>query len=192
MQERLEELARKLHTVRGRGNKLSLEHVLESGRILEEARSLSGRGFHRWLKERGHMTRDTARRHLRVTQFIRESGLSISHFAKLGLAKLYALSTLDSAAAAKYLRGELKFSKPLEELSDVRFRQEFRERFPIARKRRNREHVFREVFGAITRLRKALERGRKFAGRLSEPQRRRVAEGLKSLAETAGPWEGAA
>ena len=185
MDSKLEELARRLNACRRRGNKLTLEWVLDSARILSEAKRIAGRRFGSWLRDQAHMTRDTARRHMRVAEFVQGSGLSISHFASLDLAKIYALSRLDFVIAKRYLMGQARLSAPLSDLSDVQFRRELAERFPVAKTHRSRIHVFREIQGAIGRLRKALYRGGRFIEKLTVRQRKGLQDGLRDLLRVA-------
>jgi len=53
MQDRLNELARELEACRRRGNQMTLEHILESARILEEAMFVADGDFGTWLKTQG-------------------------------------------------------------------------------------------------------------------------------------------
>ena len=181
MEDRLEGLARRILECRKRGHRLTLECILESGRILAEAKAIAKRQFGNWLQEKAHMTYETARRHLRVSRLVRENHSLTSKIATLGLAKIYALSTLDFATARKYLTGEARFSAPLEHLSDVQFRKEFRARFPLPEKRRTREHVFRSLVSALIRMEKALGQAGRFVHRLTPVQRRRIVEKIGLL-----------
>lgn len=188
METRLDQLARQLAGCRRRGNKLSLEHVLESAKILAEAQAIAKRAFGRWLHAQGHMAYETARRHLRVAEFVRQNHSLTSEIATLSLSKVYALSSLDSALGRRYLTGERKFSAPLNEMSDVRFRQEFVERHPMEKKRTTREHVYRAAFSALIKAKKLVARAGRYASRLTPLQKRRLMEGIQALtlAATAG------
>jgi hypothetical protein len=189
MDPKLEDLARELDECRREGNMLQLDTVLRSARILAQAKALAKRDFGKWLHDRAHMSRATANCHLRVAEFVERNVRLTKQITILSLAKVYALSTLDSDRAERLLLGEETFSKPLDQLSDVQFRKEFRERFPRERKRRTRAHVFREIEGAIRRLRDRLERGMKFMSRLTPAQINKVAGDLQDLMILAAGWK---
>ena len=70
--KKLDALARRLMICRRKGNTLTIATVLESARILSEAREEAKRGFTAWLRKKGHMDPMTARRHLAVARFVRE------------------------------------------------------------------------------------------------------------------------
>src|SRR5262245_24691880 len=103
--ERLNVLAVQLMNCRKRGNRLTLEGVLESARILSEAKSLAGAGFGKWLLEQARMDRATAYRHLGVARFVKQHVALTRQIATLSLAKIYALSALNSAEAVRVLTG---------------------------------------------------------------------------------------
>jgi hypothetical protein len=143
--ERLNVLAVELMNCRKRGNKMTLECVLESGRILGEAKRLAGSGFGKWLTEQARMDRATAYRHLGVARFAKQHVALTRQIATLSLAKIYAISTLDSDTAVRILTGLVKFSAPLDLICDVQFRREFREMYPPKQKRRTRQHLYQSA-----------------------------------------------
>lgn len=158
MSERLDELARKLDECRKKGNKLSLEWVLESARILREAKAEARRGFGKWLQEQARMDRDTAYRHLRVSEFVNRNADLNRHFANLSIAKIYSISRLDSETARGVIEGGDPFSKPIEKLTDVEFHLEFRQKYPSPKKRRSRHNARTSLESAMARLERAIKR----------------------------------
>lgn len=188
MDKILGDLAERLHALRVRSNRAGLQHVLASAKILLQARDIAQRDFGRWVREKAHMQYDTARRYLRVNAFVEANHDLNSEFASLSLAKLYALSSLDSDSARRFLTHREAFSKPLDRLTDVEFLREFRQRFPRTRPRRTREHVYQEISAAIARLKRALVRGVKYAARMTELQRERIARELEAAGLQAGAW----
>jgi hypothetical protein len=189
MEQRLVELARELQACRKRGNKMTLDWVLVSARILAEAKELAGRSFGRWLREKGRMSRDTAYRHLRVAAFVKANVRSIGQIATLGMTKIYALSSLDSDKARRYISGAERFSASLESLSDLQFKREFRERFPKPKTRSTREGVFRQAIGALARAEQAVDRATRRAGQLSPRQRERIAGKVQKMARAVASWK---
>ncbi len=175
---RLGVLARQLqeHRVEVRGQ--TLDHILHSAQILAEAKRLAGRRFGRWLREMGRMGRETAFRHLRVSEFVRENVALMQHFRTLSLTKLYALSTLPPALSRKCVLGEVPFSCPFAELSDVAFLREFAVRFPRRERSRKRHQVFMEMLSVFVRARKSMQRSSRYLHRLSESQVARLAHQL--------------
>jgi hypothetical protein len=189
--ERLAELAVALMKCRRRGNKLTLECVLESARILTEAKRLAGPGFGGWLAEHAHMDRATAYRHLSVARFVRDHVALTRQIATLSLAKIYALSSIDSALATRFLMGEIKMSEPLDVISDVRFRKEFRERFP-ARKRHSRHHVFQAATSSLTRAARAVQEASRFIRSMTARQRQQIEIQIHALQKLISGWKGVA
>ena len=190
--ERLNVLAVELMNCRKRGNKMSLECVLESARILAEAKSLAGAGFGRWLAEQGRMDRATAYRHLGVSEFVRQHVALTRQIATLSMAKIYAISSLDSATAVRILTGHVKFSAPLDLICDVQFRREFREMFPPKQKRRTRQHVFQAAASALTRAAKAVQEASRVVRAMTPDQRRRIELKIQALSKLVSGWKGVA
>jgi hypothetical protein len=188
MEEQLRHLAVKLEACRRKAHRRTLEYVLESAKILARAKAVAGDAFGRWLKEYGHMDHETARRHLRVARFVERNASLTSKIATLSISKTYALSTLDSVTAEKLLTGALRLSRPLENLTDLEFRKEFRARFPFPPKRRTRQHAFRAAHGALCRAHKELHRAGPFARRMTASQRRRILEKVDALSRLRGLW----
>lgn len=186
--DRLNELAEKLMNCRKRGNKLTLECVLASARILEKAKAIAKGGFGRWLSEQAHMDRSTAGRHMRVARFVQKHGALMHQTATLGLAKIYALSSIDSGLAARILTGQITFSAPIDEICDVQFRREFLEKFPPKRPRHTREHVFQSTASALTRAEKAVRLASTFHQKMTPSQRHRIASRIRSLVKLIASW----
>ncbi len=189
MENRLEDLARQLHATRRKANKLTLDYVLESARILAEAKRLAGRGFTRWVKEKGHMDADTARYHLKVAGFVRSNTELIREISTLSIAKVYKLSTLDSTLSSRLLSGREKLSQPLARLSDVQFRQECRDRFPGLPKRTNRGNMFRSALCVLQRAERTLHRAMHFAKRMTHAQRKRILERVMAISNLLARWK---
>ena len=189
MENRLEALARQLHATRRKANKLTLDYVLESARILAEARRLAGRGFTRWVKEKAHMDYDTARYHLRVAGFVRSNTELIREISTLSIAKVYKLSTLDSKLALRLLSGREKLSQPLAQLSDIQFRQECRDRFPSRPRMANRGSMFRSALSVLQRAERTLHQAMHFAKRMTHAQRRRILERVVAISNLLARWK---
>jgi hypothetical protein len=190
--ERLNVLAVQLMNCRKRGNRLTLECVVESARILAEAKALAGAGFGTWLADQARMDRATAYRHLGVGKFVREHVALTRQIATLSLAKIYAISTLDSATAVRILTGQLKFSVSLEEISDVQFRREFRELFPPRQKRRTRQHVYQSAASALSRAAKAVQEASRVVRAMTPLQRRKIELKIHALGKLISGWKGVA
>jgi hypothetical protein len=79
---------------RRRWNHRSLDYVLESARILGEAREAakSERRWVRWLREGPRMSRATALKHERVANLWGRNVSLRKHFETLSISKIYALS----------------------------------------------------------------------------------------------------
>lgn len=181
MDQELVDLADRLRECRRRGHKLTLTNLMMSARILRTAKARAKRDFRKWLCEEAHMAPSTAKMHLRVAQWIDQNGQLIGHFATLGLAKIYALTTLDFDTAKKVLKGEGEFTQPIEDLGDVQFRIEFRKLFPSEKKGRNRQHAYQAIYSAAVRARNLMRKFAKFQSQFSVPQRRKLEEVFKDL-----------
>lgn len=190
--ERLNELAVQLMNCRKRGNKVTLECVLESARILAEAKAIAGPAFGIWLIERAHMDRATAYRHLAVARFVRTHVALTRQIATLSMAKIYAVSGLDSAQAVRVLTGQVRFSAPLEILCDVQFRREFRRLFPGKAPRHTREHVYRTASSALTRAVAAVQEATTLLRRMTAVQRHKIEAQIQMLVKLVGAWKGVA
>jgi hypothetical protein len=188
MDEILKDLAEKLHDLRLRSNRVTLRHVLDMAKVLTQARDVAKRDFGRWVREKAHMQYNTASRYLRVASFVGTNSDLNSEIASLSIAKIYAMSSLDSDTARQLLTHRMALSKPLDRLTDVEFLREFRERFPKPVRRRTRVHVFQEISADMTRLKKSLGRGQRFAGQMSELQRERISRDLAFLSSYAEVW----
>lgn len=190
--ERLNVLAVQLMNCRKRGNRLTLGSVLESARILAEAKSLAGAGFGKWLVDQARMDRATAYRHLGVGRFVKEHVALTRQIATLSLAKIYAISTLDSATAVRILTGQLKFSAPLDLICDVQFRREFREMFPPKQKRRTRQHVYQSAASALSRATKAVQEASRVVRAMTPLQRHKIELKIQALGTLISGWKGVA
>jgi hypothetical protein len=188
MNEILKDLAEKLHGLRLRSNRVTLGHVLDMADVLTRARNVAQREFGRWVREKAHMQYDTARRYLRVSSFVDANHDLNREIASLSISKIYAISSLDSDTSRQLLTRRMALSKPLDRMTDVEFLREFRLRFPKPVRRRTWAHVFREISAHATRLRKSLARGQRFAGRMSDLQRERIARELAGLGAHAEVW----
>lgn len=190
--ERLAHLAVQLVNCRKRGNKLTLECVLESARILSEAKTLAGVKFGAWLAEQARMDRATAYRHLGVARFVRDHVALTRPIATLSLAKIYALSAVDSAVAVRVLTGQIKFSAPLDLICDVQFRREFRQLFPARPPRHSRQHVYQAAAGALARAEQAVRHASGFVRSMTPDQRRKIEAKIHSLLKLISTWKGVA
>jgi hypothetical protein len=188
MEKRLEELALKLKECVMKGNRLSLEHVLESARILEEARQLAGRGFETWVRDKAHMDPTTARRHLRVAAFVRAHRELTPEFTTLGLAKIYALSTLDFDTARRILSNQERFSAPLDRMTDLQFKQEFRQKYSRAPRRRTPRHVFLHALSLLKKAEDAVKEAHDPARHLGPEQRLRLVRHVEGLVRIVSDW----
>ncbi len=185
----LDELAARLRVCRQKGNKLTLQCVLESAGILAEAKSIAKGGFTRWLRNQAHMTGDTANHHLCVAEFVEAHPELTVEIATLSIAKIYALSTLESETAARLIRGDDTLSIPLDQMSDLRFKNEFRSRFPRTKKRLTRQHAFQQLFNALLRVERVLAEDGRFAAKLTPSQLERLSERLQALIRLASGWK---
>jgi len=129
VEERLEDLATQLRESRLRGNKADLDWVLEQAGILKRAKELAKGAYGRWLREQAHMDWTTANRYTAVSKLVRENYDDRHKIATLSLAKTYVLAGLATATARGLLQGSILLSKPIKELSEIRFRAEVRRRF---------------------------------------------------------------
>lgn len=188
MDPHLVELARRMRACRRRGNRLTLECVLESARIIAEAKARAKRDFGAWLSDHAHMDRATATRHLRVADFVRRNVALTQQISSLSIAKVYALSSLDSATSTRLLTGRERLSAPLDRLSDLEFRRDLRQRYPAPPKRMNRENVFRNIWSLLTRAEKALVRAGRIRVRLSAAQRGRIVDKVAALSRAVAGW----
>jgi hypothetical protein len=187
--DRLNLLAVQLTKCRRRGNKLTLESILESARILTEAKALPGGGFGKWLAEQARMDRATAFRHIGVARFVHQNVALMRQIATLGVAKVYALSAIDSALAIRILTGQTKFSAPLDLISDAQFRREFREKFPARSPRHTRQHVFQAMSSALTRAERAVQHASTFVRKLTAAQRSRIEQKVGALVKLISSWK---
>ncbi len=171
MDQRLVELARKIELSRKKGNRQSLGVILECARILEKARAIAKRDFGRWLKERAHIEQTTAYRYLATGGFVRRNFALMQRIELLSLAKIYALSSLDDTRARRLLEGHDQFSAPLDRISDLQFRKEFRVRFPSPPRRLHRHNIFRAAFSALQHAHDTMKRASLNARLLTPMQR---------------------
>ena len=190
--ERLSVLAVQLMNCRKRGNKLTLECVLESARILTEAKSIAGARFGTWLVREARMDRSTAYRHLAVGHFVRQHVALTRQIASLSLAKIYALSSADSTLAVRVLTGQIKFTAPIDLISDLQFRREFRGLVPARPRRLTPHHVFQSATSALTRAERAVQAAAKFARTMTPAQKTRLEQKVQALARLVSGWKGVA
>lgn len=190
--EKLSLLAVQLTKCRRRGNKLTLECILESARILSEAKAIAHRGFGIWLAQEAHMDRSTAGRHLRVAKFARQNGALMHQIATLSLAKIYALAGLDSAVAVKLLTGQIKLSSPIELISDVEFRRNLRAIATPRAPRHTRHHVYQAASSALTRARTAVAQATEFLKSMTAVQRHKLEGQIQALVRQIAGWKGVA
>lgn len=188
MEKILKDLAERLHDLRLRSNRVTLRHVLDMAKILVEARDVAKRDFGRWVRETAHMQYDTARRYLRVSSFVDANHDLNREIASLSISKVYALSSLDLDTARRLVIHQEAFSKPLERMSDVEFLREFRLKYPKPSRRRTRVHVYQELSAALTRLKKSIGKGERYAGQMSELQRERIGRELAYLGTQSKFW----
>jgi len=190
--ERLNVLAVQLMNCRKRGNRLTLDCILESARILSEAKTIAGAGFGRWLAEQARMDRATAYRHLAVARFAKQHVALMRQIATLSLTKVYALSALDSAAAVRILTGQIKFSAPLDLICDVRFRREFRQMFPPRVRRHTHRHAYQSASSALIRAEQAVRHASAFVGSMTAAQRHAIEHKIEALVRLIAAWKGVA
>lgn len=188
MEKRLKKLAERLKACRKKGNRMSLENILESARILAEAKSVAKRRFTKWLREEGRMDSSTAYRHLQVAAFVRRNRASMHEIATLGMVKIYALSTLSLRRARRILKGKEMFSASLHQLSDLQFKKDFRERFPILRKPGLRHFVARVTLSALVQAEIAMRRADRHEGRMTTTERQRIVNKVQVLARIVAKW----
>jgi hypothetical protein len=175
-----------------RGNKLTLECVLESARILKAAKKLAKRSFGRWLTEQAHMDRSTASRHLRVAEFVGRNVASTQQISSLSMAKIYAISTLSSEMAARVLDGRVEFSAPLDQISDVQFRREFRKLFSPKTRRITREQIYLSTASALTRAEHAIQYAAAYLHHMTETQRLKLETQIRGILKLVSGWKGVA
>ena len=190
--ERLNILAVQLMNCRKRGNKVTLEYVLESARILAEAKSLAGAGFGKWLVEQARMDRATAYRHLGVARFVKEHVALTRQIATLSLAKIYAISGLNSAQAVPVLTGKIKFSAPIDVICDVQFRREFRQLYPPKARRRTRLHVYQAAASALNRAERAVQEASRLVRTMTAVQRQKIENKIHALEKLISGWKNVA
>lgn len=188
MDPRLTDLARRLQACRRRGHRLTLECVLESARILSEAKARAKRDFGRWLAEQAHMDRNTASRYRRVAEFVRRNVSLTTQISSLSITKICALSSLDPATASRIASGAERFSSPLDRMSDIEFHRELRARHPSKPRRTNRENVFRQTWSLLVRTERALYRAGRIRTRLSAAQKARILEKVGHLTRAVAGW----
>lgn len=190
--DKLNLLAVQLTKCRRRGNKLTLECILESARILAEAKSIARGDFGRWLAREAHMDPSTAGRHLRVAKFVRENCALMHNIATLSLAKVYALSGLDSAIALRLLTGQIKLSGPLELLSDVQFRKDLRTIVTPRTPKHTRQHVYQAASSALSRAQRAVQHASTFLRSMTAGQRHKIESQIQTLVRLISGWKGVA
>jgi hypothetical protein len=173
---------------RTRGNKITFACLVESGEILSEAKAKAGRLWSRWLREEARMGRETARRHMLVAEFARKNGSLTSKLASLSIAKIYTLLRLDSAMAEEFLSGQRRLSAPLEELTDVQFREEMKAFLPGPKRIVRREKLFRKIRNAAVRLRELLRSAAQRAREMTVNQKKEVARLLEEIRRASDPY----
>lgn len=110
----------------------------------------------------------------------------------LSLAKLYALSGIDSTLAIRVLTGQIKFTLPLDLICDVQFRREFRALFPARSPKHTRHHVFQSASSALARAQRAVKEAAAFLGSLTASQRHKIESRIHALAQVISEWKGVA
>lgn len=159
---------------------MTLELILESAKILKEAKEEAGAGFDTWVRTQGHMHPSTARRHMRVAEFVSEQRALMRDVANLGTVKVYALAAQPPSVAARILDGSIPFSAPLDEISDLQFRIDLRQLNP----RKNpggAYQAYQKVCGCLSRSRLSLQAARRYKHRYTEAQHRRIREMVEAL-----------
>ena len=189
MENKLDDLARQLQRCRERGNKLTLECVLESARILTEAKALAGRKWTQWVREKGRMDPLTARHHLSVANFARRNRDLTHEITSLSIAKIYKLATLDSDLARSLILGRTKLSRPLPQLSDVQFRKDCRGHFGSKPGKTTKEHVFRATHSALLRAERSLHRALHYARKMTPIQRKRIYDKVAAISNLLAEWK---
>jgi len=188
VKDQLAELAERLDMCRKRWNERTLEYVLESAQILGQAKAIAKRDFGVWLRTHARMDSSTAENHLRVARLVQRFPELIPKIASLNVSKAYVLAALDYDSAKRVLSGEVRFTRPLNDLNDVQFKTEIREKFPPPPKRRTRVHAYRSVMSTLHRAETELHRAGRFARRMTPAQRRKVFDKIAAISRLSTMW----
>jgi hypothetical protein len=86
------------------------------------------------------------------------------------------------------LTGQIKFSARLEDLCDLQFRREFRERFPSKTRRHTRAHVYQSTASALTRAEQAVRKASPFLRRMTAAQRGTIVNRILGLMKLISDW----
>jgi hypothetical protein len=177
MNNPMSSFTRRLLECRKRYNRHCLAYVLEAAAVLEESRRAvkANRRWLQWLDDEAGMARSTAQKYLRVAACIRRNVSLRRHFERLSIAKVYALSRLRSASAARWAR-----DPRIQAMSDVAFSRFIRPHLPACR-RPHAVNLMRSLMAGLGRASRVVSLLRTSAEPLSVEEHRRVASVLASL-----------
>ena len=178
MAEEMERYTRQMDDCRKRWKRQSLEFVLESARILQEARQAaeSNGCWSHWLREKVHMNRVTAYRHMKVASFIGANVALKQHLTTLGLTKIYAITRLKPELVSGLVSDPV-----VREMSDARFAAFIRPHIPVRRRRPSPPNLLRSILATLARAEKTVIRWQKSPDRIPGPHRARILARIQEL-----------
>jgi len=151
----LKPFTRRLEECRKRWHRSTLRYVLAVARIVNAARKAAKdeRRWGKWIRDEIHMNRSTVYRYLQVSEFLKANVALKQQLASMSIAKVYALSRLDSAQARALIK-----SGKAERMNDVSFLRLTVRLQPRPITRATRPNLLRSLNAALTHLEVSIKR----------------------------------
>jgi len=183
----LNAFTRQLQECRRRWNRHSLEHVLQSARILRAAKESSGNEgrWLRWLKREAHINQSTAFRHMRVADFLKRNYALKHNFATLSLAKIYALSRTKPIVARR-----LAHDDKVRAMRDTEFARFIQHYLPKRWRRPTIPNLFRSIMSALEKADRGIARWKSDRRAIPTEYRGGIQTRLKELLAAASHLRG--
>ena len=183
MSQNLGVFTKRLEECRRRWHHGSLEYVLESARILGEARNAAKteRRWTRWLREGPRMSRATALKHERVANLWDRSVSLRKHLGTLSITKIYGLSRTKSLVAQR-----LAADPRVQRMSDVEFGLFVRQYLPRPRRKPTAPNLYRRVMAGLDRVGQGIARWRNTRQAIPRDIRLQIQFRIRSLLAEAG------
>jgi len=183
MSECLVVFTKRLEECRRRWNHRSLQYVLESARILGEARraAKSERRWVRWLSEGPKLSRATALKHERVANLWGRNVSLRKHLETLSIMKIYALSRAKPLVVQR-----LAADPRIQRMSDVEFGIFVRQYLPRTRRKPTAPNLYRRVMAGLNRVGQGIARWRDSRQAIPRDVRIQIQFRIRSLLAEAG------
>jgi len=179
----LDVFTRRLEACRRQWNRGSLDYVLESAKILQEAKTAADneRRWLRWVTEAAHMSRMTATRHLGVAHFLSRNVTLKRHCATISISKVYALSRTKPIVAHRMLSDER-----VRRMTDVEFAGLIRPYLPKTKRRPTVPNLLRSILSGLEKASRGIARWKGARTAIPPEHRSRIQLRLREMDATVG------